>query len=154
MTFSKAVELRSLRSAAVSGSGQSARLTNSYLASATASFGCEVVRRRLVNVGSGLSSDCLKSSRDSATFRPIPADGVQCSREEKEEEQVEKRRGVWSCFGGTRGAGRLARGEEGRVRARMGCMRLRGVSGRRGDCEWGEEGAVASLEGGGEGGKI
>lgn len=77
LTFSKVVELRSLRRAAVSGSGQSARLTNSYLASSTpSSFGWEVVKRRLASAVSGfggLSSDSLKSSRASATFLPIPA---------------------------------------------------------------------------------
>lgn len=68
-------ELRSLRRAAVSGSGQSALLTNSYLASSTPSFGCEVVKRRLASAVSdleGRSSDSLKSWRDSATLRPMP----------------------------------------------------------------------------------
>lgn len=96
LTFSKPVELRSLRRAAVSGSGQSARFTNSNLASATPSFGWEVVRRRVaravgdVGMYAGLSSDSLNSWRDSATFRRMPAVGSggdgQWSEEEEEEE--------------------------------------------------------------------
>ena len=72
-TFSKAVELCSLRRAAVSRSDQSARLTNSYLASSTASFGWEVVKRRLASAGPdvGPPSDSLNSCRESATFRAV-----------------------------------------------------------------------------------
>lgn len=108
LILSKAVELRSLRRAAVSGSGQSARLTNSYLASSTLSFGWEVVKRRLASAGPdvGLSSDSLKSCRESATFRA-----------------VWRSRGAWMCLRGVSGTGR------------------------------GEEGAVASADGGGDGGK-
>lgn len=46
-----------------------------------------------------------------------------------------------------------SRGEGGRVRARVGWMVSGAGKGRRGGCERGEEGAVASAEGGGEGGK-
>ena len=81
----------------------------------------------------------------------MPAVGGQCSREEDEELEVEKRRGVCWCFGVVRLE--TARGEEGRVMARMGCMRPVVVSGRRGGWEEGEEGAVVSCDGGGDGGK-
>lgn len=85
LTWSKVAELRSLRIAAVSGSGQSARLTNSYFASATLSGWWDVESRRGpggLSV-SGMShvsvivggADSLKSWRDSATLRPMPALG-------------------------------------------------------------------------------
>ena len=108
-TLSSPDMLFSLRTAAVSRSGQSDRLTNSYCGSPTSST-CwvdpfrreaeELGRLKSKGLGSsatGVVADSLKRSRDAATLRPMPEDCVGGAfhaglLDEDEEEAEEERR--------------------------------------------------------------
>lgn len=153
-TRSSTVVLFSLRIAAASRSGQSERLTNSYLASATSpatprgvlSFrfadddddsGRTTRSRGLASSVTGVPADSRKSWSDSATLRPIPAvvgTGCEFSSvvgddvvDEPEEDRRERSVGVfgWAFAGVHETRPDLAfRGTAGMVRARGTWVRL------------------------------